>query len=434
MSRRIVSTRAGLSAVLAVILGCGRLARAASADGPPLAEPFLHGGGIAAGCEALAAHVARTPGDDQARFGLGVLQFIRAVERLGQSLHRHGGLADAERHARVIPLLRLPVPPNPTPAETNYADVRGMLKAFIADLAAAEKTLSAIRDEDVSLPLRFGFVRLDLDGDGKASEAEALWRLHAALTGQPRPVYVGAREVPPPTDAELRAAAEGFVIRLDRGDVFWLQGYCHLLSAIGEFALAHDMAATFDVLAPYFFARPRGGTLPEAMFVDSDTWVAGYADLLAAVSKPWPVTEPDRMRAAVGHLENVMRLSHESWQAIEAETDDADEWIPNAKQTGVLPDGRVTAEMIAGWKEFLDEAEAILAGRRLVPHWRLAPGRGVNLRRVFLEPRPLDVVGWVQGAAAVPYVEEGKCTEPDTWWRLQRTFRGNFIGFTIWFN
>jgi hypothetical protein len=94
----------------------------------------------------------------------------------------------------------------------------------------------------------------------------------------------------------------------------------------------------------------------------------------------------------------------------------------------------VTAEMIAGWKEFLDEAERILAGRRLVPHLRLAKGRGVNLRRVFLEPRPFDVVRWVQGAAAVPYVEEGKCTEPDTWWRLQRTFRGNFIGFAIWFN
>lgn len=433
MSRPTVSTHAGLCALLAAILGCGGLAAAARAERPPLAEPFLHGGGIAAGCEALAAHVARNPGDDQARFGLGLLQFIRAVERLGQSLHRHGGLADAERHARVIPLLRLPVPPNPTPAETTYADVRGMIRTFVSDLAAAEKTLSAIRDQDVSLPLRFGFIRLDLDGDGKAGEAEALWRLHAALTGQPQGRYVGGEFVRP-TDAELRAAAEGLVVRLDRGDVYWLQGYCHLLSAIGEWALAHDMESSFGDVAPYLFAQPQGRSVPAEMFASKE-WGAGYADAFAAVSGvPWPVSEPDRMRSALGHLEEVVRLSRETWRAIEAETDDDDEWIPNANQTGVLPDGRVTAEMIAGWKEFLDEAEAILAGRRLVPHWRLAPGRGVNLRRVFLEPRPLDVVGWVQGAAAVPYVEAGKCSAPDTWWRLQRTFRGNFIGFAIWFN
>lgn len=433
MHRLSATPHAALGLALAMILPCGGLA-AARADEPPLAGRFLEGGGIAAGCEALAAHLARNPGDDQARFGLGVLQFLRAVERLGQSLHRHGGLGDKARNARIVPLLRLPVPANPTPAETTYADVRGMIEAFIADLAAAEKTLAGIRDPDVSLPLRFGFIRLDLDGDGKAGEAEALWRLHAALTGQPRPVYVGPWEMERPTDAEMRAAAEGLVLHLDRGDVFWLQGYCHLLSAIGEFALAHDMEGSFGDIASYLFARPRGRALPEAMFVDSDESFEGHVDLFASVSKPWPVVEPHRMRSALGHIEEVVRLSRETWRAIEAETDDAGEWIPNANQTGTFPDTQVTAEMIAGWKEFLDEAEAILAGRRLVPHWRLAAGRGVNLRRVFLEPRTLDVVRWVQGAAAVPYVEEGKCTEPDTWWRLQRTFRGNFIGFAIWFN
>jgi hypothetical protein len=194
------------------------------------------------------------------------------------------------------------------------------------------------------------------------------------------------------------------------------------------------MQSSFGDIAPYLFARPRGRALPDGMFT-SDEWLVGYADLFASVSSmPWPVVEPDRMRAALAHLEEVVRLSRETLRAIEAETDDAGEWIPNANQTGTFPDTQVTAEMIAGWKEFLDEAEAILAGRRLVPHWRLAPGRGVNLRRVFLEPRPLDAVRWVQGAAAVPYVDDGACTAPETWWRLQRTFRGNFIGFAIWFN
>lgn len=432
MHRLSATPRAAFGLALAMGLPYGGLA-AAPAEQPPLAARFLEGGGSEAGCDALAAHLARNPGDDQARLGLGVLQFLRGVERLGQALHRHGGLGDNARNARIVPLLRLPVPANPTPAETTYGDVRGMIEAFVADLAAAEKTLAAIRDPDVSLPLRFGLVRLDLDGDGKAGEAEALWRLHAALTGQPQGRYIGGEFIRP-TDAEQRAAAEGLVLRLDRGDVFWLQGYCHLLSAIGEWALAHDMQSSFGDLASYLFARPRGQALPEAIFVDSDNWCAPYADFFASVSKPWPVVEPERMRSSLGHLEEVVRLSRETWRAIEAETDDAGEWIPNANQTGTFPDTQVTAEMIAGWKEFLDEAEAILAGRRLVPHWRLAKGRGVNLRRVFLEPRPLDLVRWVQGSAAVPYIEEGTCSAPDTWWRLQRTFRGNFIGFAIWFN
>jgi hypothetical protein len=198
------------------------------------------------------------------------------------------------------------------------------------------------------------------------------------------------------------------------------------------------MGEHFDVIAPYLFARPRGQALPAGMFSpEAGRWfsAAQLADLYVFMLKtPWPVIDRERMPAALAHLEEVVRLSRDSWQAIEAETDDADEWIPNANQACVIPGVRVSPEMIAGWREFLDQAEAILAGRRLVPHWRLAPGHGINLRRVFLEPRPLDVVGWAQGAAAVPYVEKGECSSSETWRQLQRVFRGNFIGFAIWFN
>lgn len=430
MHRLPIPARVGLAFALAVILLGGGLAAGLRAEQPPLAERFLLGDGIGAGVAALDRHLAAHGDDAEARFGLGVLQFMRAVERLGQSLHHHGGLGGESRFARMFPLLRLPVPANPAPAETSYDDVRGMIKTFIDDLAAAEKTLAAIRDENVALPLRFGLVRLDLDGDGKAGEAEALWRLHATFTGQTRQRSDPDAE----RDAELQRAAEALVVRLDRGDVYWLQGYCHLLAAIGEFALVYDMGHKFDVIVPYLFARPRVRALPEGMFA-SDEWMVFSVDLCAFLcTTPWPLIEPERMPLALAHLEEVVRLSRESWRAIEAETDDTDEWIPNANQACVIPGVRVSPEMIAGWREFLDQAESILAGRRLVPHWRLVPGRGINLRRVFVEPRLFDVVDWVQGAAAVPYVEEGECSSAETWWRLQRVFRGNFIGFAIWFN
>jgi hypothetical protein len=130
----------------------------------------------------------------------------------------------------------------------------------------------------------------------------------------------------------------------------------------------------------------------------------------------------------------VIELSRESWKAIQAETDDDHEWIPSDKQTGVIPGVRITAEMITGWHDFLNEAEKLLLGTKLIPHWRFNAEHGINLRRVFEQPREFDVIRWAHGAAAVPYTEEGPVATSQTWWRLEQLFRGQFIGFVFWFN
>ena len=46
----------------------------------------------------------------------------------------------------------------------------------------------------------------------------------------------------------------------------------------------------------------------------------------------------------------------------------------------------------------------------------------------------MDLILWVQGTAAAPYLEAGTVTQPEVWTRLLRVFRGEFIGFAIWFN
>src|SRR5262249_3716356 len=108
--------------------------------------------------------------------------------------------------------------------------------------------------------------------------------------------------------------------------------------------------------------------------------------------------------------------------------------IPGSTQTGVIPGVRVTAEVVAGWQEFLNEAEGLISGKKLVPHWRFRADYGINLRRVFEEPRGFDLVLWAHGAAAAPYAERGEVTSRQTGQRLQQVFRGQFIGFAIWFN
>lgn len=408
-------------------LSIGALALPALADDPPRVERYLTEGRLADGQRELAAYLQQNPADDQARFGLGTLQFVRAVEHLAQSLYQFGAVGPKSRLAQQVPFLRLAVPENPDPDKIRYADVRRMLQNLLDDLTAADKTLADIKDEQVKLPLHFGLIRLDVNGDGKTADSEVLWKIYAALN---RGIRLGDQFKP--------EHAEAFVISFDYGDMHWLRGYCHLLSAMCETVLAYDQQDLFNAVAHQLFDNPDVPALPREIFAGRDgnnRWMDDLADAIAAIHlSRFPLKEPERMKASLAHLERVIDHSRKSWQAIQAETDDESEWIPNSKQTGVIPGVRVTAEMIAGWHEFLNEGEKMLAGKKLIPHWRFNAEHGINLRRVFLEPREFDVVLWAHGSAAVPYAEKGIVVRGETWNRMESIFGGQFIGFAFWFN
>lgn len=398
---------------------------------PPLVERFLIQGRLAYGQQALSERLGTHTEDDQSRFGLGVLQFLQAIERLGQSLHHFGGLGATSQIGQMIPLLRLPVPSNPDAVAIDYDDLREILKKLIDDLMRAEATLAEIKDAGVKLPLHFGLIALDLNSDGVISEGELLWHIYAGVN---RGLQLNNRF----TGEQVGA----FVITFDFGDVHWLRGYCHLLSAIAEAMLAYDMRELFDTVAPYLFAKPASPAIPKELALQPNVppsvqlqFPFLHPDFIAAIHLiRFEVKEPQRLQAAWEHLREVIRLSRESWKAIQAENDNDQEWLPNSKQTGVIPNVRVTMPMIASWHEFLDEADQLLQGKKLVPHWRLNQHVGINLRRVFEQPREFDLVLWFHGAAAVPYIESGPVSGPGTWQRLQQVFAGQFLGFAFWFN
>ena len=105
---------------------------------------------------------------------------------------------------------------------------------------------------------------------------------------------------------------------------------------------------------------------------------------------------------------------------------------PNPSQTGVLPGMQVSEARVTGWQNFLDEFEAILQGKKLIPHWRFE--EGINLRRFFVEPRAFDIVLLIQGSAALPYLEEGELTSGESWNQMMQLFGGEFFRYFIWFN
>ena len=89
-----------------------------------LAREHLYAGTLVAGASALAAKVNADGGDREARFGLGLVSFARAVERFGQSLYRYG-LTPPKTLS--VPVLRFPVPANPTPEPISYQAFRDVL-------------------------------------------------------------------------------------------------------------------------------------------------------------------------------------------------------------------------------------------------------------------------------------------------------------------
>lgn len=384
-------------------------------EGADLTRTHLSAGTIAAGETALAARLAAQD-DPETAFGLGVIRTIAAVERFGQALYRHG----FEVRNGGMPLFRLPVPTNPTPERLDYAGMRAIFARLVTDLDGADAALARVGTARVELALQPATIRIDLSGTGQAASRETL----ATLLVRIEPAM--GRIAP--------EAAARFTIRFDASDATWLRGYTRLVASIAEFWLAHDFSMLFDTSFHQLF--PRAG-LPGAAMLSSGGGLFGdsgwIADVIAGLHVArFAVVEPQRMAAIHRRLKEAIALSREMWRQIQAEPDGNEQWIPRPGQGSALG-VEVTAPQIAAWLALLEELDAVLDGRKLIPHWRV-PDRGINLRRVFLEPRPFDLVLWATGHAALPYLERGPLTDAAPFARADRAFGGNLGLFALWFN
>lgn len=329
---------------------------------PPLAERFLHEGRFADGETASLLALDANPADEEARFGLGVIQFLRAVENLGRALYEYGAVSENATQ----PFLRLPVPGNQNPSTVSYQEFGRVLDGFAADLSRAEATLADIKDDDVKLRLRLAGITFDFTGAGK--DRATLLELLTRLTGG---------------RLDLQKANPDFRVHFDRGDVAWLRAYCHLLSAMVESYRAVDEEVGFEQRVEGIFPKVEESTEE----LESEWWQG-----LTVADRP-------RLRRMRLHLVAVCELNRETWKHIRKETDDDHEWLPHPKQSDQLglP---LTDERIDGWLAMMAQLEGLLKGERLVPsnllvivHGRHEPGQGLNLRKLLDDP-PDDLLNY----------------------------------------
>ncbi len=380
-----------------------------------LAVEHLYAGTLAAGDAELAAMLAADSENDDARIGLGTIRFVRSIENLSQGLYRYGLRTP---RSFLLPILRLPVPENPNPEPLNFAEFQSLVAGFSSDLALAEETLAGV-GPDVKLRLDLKKLHYDVNGDGKVEADESFIAVVRQVTGMPEDAM----------PADLTFA-------FDQGDALWLRGYSHILMAFSDFMVAHDWHESFDASFFHFFPKmesPFAAALAPAddnnpMYAEG----APIADFISFFHIRWPVSDAEKMKGVRQHIKAMISLSRESWDAIEAETDDDREWLPNAHQKSPFESIQVSAEQIAAWRSVMDQAELVIDGKKLVPHWRFT--KGFNLARVFDEPQPFDTVLWITGPAALPYLEDGPVSTSEDWNTMVDSFGGRFGLFAIWFN
>ena len=346
---------------------------------------------------------------DEVVLGLAMLRLVNTFKKLGNSLYTYGA-GNIDQQLMVVPIFRLPVEPNPNPQKITHDRFRSIIKQFNSDMALVDKTLKDI-DSDVAMMIPVHDIKLDINNSGTIEDNETLLNL---MTGTVRGIN-----------------NEPFYINFDRGDVHWLRGYSNFMMGFSSILLAHDTKDIFHKTGHLLF--PETDT-PYTFLTNGTTEeLFSFVDLIAVIHEiNWKVTNQQKMKDAHNNLLTMMDQSLASWNFIEKETDNNFEWVPNANQNSVIGMD-LSQEMIDAWKSTLKETRSILKGEKLVPFWRDS-SQGVNMRKVFYEPTTLDLVSWVHGSSAYPYLETGTMTDTNFWRNLNQIFNYNLTEFAIFLN
>ena len=368
-----------------------------------------------AGLSATESRLAALPAPtNEDLFALAGLRFLGGIEQALQLRWKTGVKADWSE----LPILRLPIPENPNAIPFQAADFTALIRNLDADMDASRAALAQLGDKPFALEVRMADLWFDINANGTREPGEDL----AAVTGM---ALGGGRG--------MGVAVADPVITFDNADAAWLAAYTHFLSGVASTALAYDPEPAIQrVLDSSKALYALWGTTPprNAMDMMFGRQVDRAAMVLLALA-----TTPDKALAqkAYDHFLSMIAENRRFWSLVALETDDTGEWIPNDGQTSGLglrmPPG--TGDR---WRAVLADAEKVLKGELLIPHWRFGAEAGINLKKAFENPPPVDLVTWIQGEGLLPYAEKGPQMSMQSWRDFEDILQGDAMLFAVFLN
>lgn len=366
------------------------------------------------GLAATEARLAAIPAPaNEELFALAGLRFLGGVEAALQLRWQTGIRADWSE----LPILRLPIPENPAARPFAAADFTTLVTNLDADMAAARAALTDLGDKPFALEIRLADLWFDININGTRDEGEDI----GAIAG----ILGGGRIVGVPVSDP--------VIRFDTADAAWLSAYTHFLSGFATTVLAYDPEPAIQRVidsSQAIYALWGDTPPPNAMDMMFGRQVDRLAMVLLALAE---TPDKDLAARAHGHFLAMITENRRFWALVEMEPDNDREWVPNDRQVSalgiVMPPGTG-----ARWQAVLADAEALLTGTKLIPHWRFGAEAGINLKKMFENPPPVDLVTWVQGEGFLPYAEKGDRMSLDAWRDFERLVSGDAMLFAVFLN
>lgn len=356
---------------------------------------------------------------DADRFALGGVRFLRAVEGALQ-LRWKTGLSE---QLTMLPFLRLPIPENPDAADLAPATIATLFANVSTAMDAARAPLAEIAPAaDFGVEITLSDLWFDINMNAARDAGEDM----LSVAG---PMIMGWAW------ADRDPATPAPTIRFDGADTAWLSAYTHLLGGISDIILAYNPTAPITRTVDARAAMAKLGQLtPDPFFGMGGGASLDAVDYIAiALATLNQTPDKARMAAAQTHFLAMVTDNRRFWAEVVLETDNDKEWLPNDSQKSAmgidLPPG--TGPM---WLGVLADFEALLTGKKLVPFWRITGSAGVDVAAMFTDPRPIDVIGWVQGEGAVPYLKQGELISPANWQAFAQVMSGQAMLFTLFLN
>jgi hypothetical protein len=371
----------------------------------------------AAGLAATEARLAALPAPtDEERFALGGVRFLGAVE---QALHRRWTMGTLPGLSG-IPFFSLPIPENPNPPPFQPAMIADIFRDATARMPGVSAPLAEIPDDSpFGLEIDLADLWFDIDGNKIRDAGENVLDVIG-------PMLLGWRW------SERDPATPAPVVRFDVADAAWLSAYSHFIAGFGNTLLAYDPTTPITEVkgARAQLDALRWGQHDDMMIPDEQDWI----DIAAVVLRTLNQT-PDKAHAADALTAYLAMIDDNRifWRRADAESDNDREWIPNARQTAALG-FTLPPDTSTVWQAVLADAEAVLRGTRLVPYLWLGDDAGVNVGRMFSDPRPIDLPMWIQGLGALPYIEKGPLISSQNFMIFTQMMEGDAMLFMVLLN